>query len=348
MTAIAPTHTSSVGVQQPSGPAPINYAHSITSLITKRQAQLDYLQRVHTSQTLYLNTARFTQPHTTTTAALPPKTTRQRNTHYLLLGLSLGRLTGVTDPSLLLYSLSALLDEFNHFVSHPPHHDTHSYYYHPTTHSNTTQADTIHHTLHVPNYALTQPPQPGSSYPIRLNRSQTLYTYLLIPPSLSTSVGGGVLSYSELLESLLGVVTHCYTELLNLPRTAASYGYLVGVDRRVVSVVIAPLLNDFTSVSLHAMKVAVDGLKESSHSGSSGSGSGSGGVTARADSGEWVKVEGGSGSGSSGSTGGLGGLDMGAIAAMTSVFNAGALGGTAAAAADDSDTASTGDSNLLV
>ena len=320
MTAAVSTSASS-GLHPP-GPPPINYAASIHSLITKRQAQLDYLHRVHSGQTLYLNST-LLSPNTIPTT-LPPKHTRQRITHYLLLGLSLGRLVAVSDASLLLYSLSALLDEFNHFVSHSNSSSSSSndaYYFQP---------DTIHHTLHVPPFALTHLPTAGSSYPVRLHR-QTLYTYLLVPPSLSATWASSTaanksLSYDSLLSSLLSLLSHHYTALLALPATAASYAYVTAVDRRLVAVIVAPLLADFTAVSLQAVKAAVDGLKESS---------------TKADSVDWVRVEGATSSTSavSGSGGGgLGGIDMGAIAAMTSVFNAGALGSAGDNEASVSDT----------
>ena len=285
MTATAPASTAAGG-SHPAGPPPINYAHSISSLITRRQAQLDYLQRVHTGQTLYLNTTRLTP--NTIPSTLPPKHLRTRITHYLLLGLSLGRLVAVSDASLLLYSMSALLDEFNHFVSHSLSHNNNSdtsassYYY---------QSDAIHHTLHVPPFALNQPPQSATSFPIRSHR-QTLYTYLLVPTSLSAppSTSAQSLSYPALLSSLLSVLSRLYAALAALPATAASVAYVT----------------------------AVDGLKESSA------------AAVKGDSGEWVKVESGSSSsgGSGGGSGGLGGVDFGAITAMTSVFNAGAMSTT--------------------
>ena len=288
----------------PAGPPPINYATSIASLITRRHAQLDYLQRVHTGQTLYLNSTRLTP--NTVPSTLPPRHTRQRIIHYLLLGLSLGRLVAVTDASLLLYSLSALLDEFGHFMSHSTNE---AYYY---------QSDTIHHTLHVPPFAVTHPPSAGSSYPVRLHR-QTLYTYLLVPTSLSAAPSTSTaqsLSYASLLSTLLSLLSHHYTTLLALPATSASHAYVTAVDRRLVAVVVAPLLADFTAASLQAVKAAVDGLKESS---------------TKADAADWVKVEsstasGGSSGGSSGGgvVGGLSSVDFSAISAMTSVFNAGA------------------------
>ena len=299
----------------PAGPPPVNYAASITSLITRRQAQLDYLQRVHNGKTLYLNSTHLT-PNTIPTT-LPPKHTRQRIIHYLLLGLSLGRLVAVTDASLLLYSLSALLDEFGHFVSHP---SADAYYFQP---------DTIHHTLHVPLFALTHPPSPGFSYPVRVHR-QTLYTYLLLPTSLSASPSTSTaqsLSYASLLSSLLSLLSHHYTALLALPATAASYAYVTAMDRRLMAVIVAPLLADFTAASIHAVKAAVDGLK---------------GSAVKADTAEWVKVASGSGGGGASAAGGvgLGSVDFGAISAMTSVFNAGAMSTTS-----DSETIAT-DANL--
>jgi len=222
----------------------------------------------------------------------------------------------VSDASLLLYSMSALLDEFNHFVSHSLSHNNNSdtsassYYY---------QSDAIHHTLHVPPFALNQPPQSATSFPIRSHR-QTLYTYLLVPTSLSAppSTSAQSLSYPALLSSLLSVLSRLYAALAALPATAASVAYVTAVDRRVVAVVVAPLLADMTAASLAAVKAAVDGLKESSA------------AAVKGDSGEWVKVESGSSSsgGSGGGSGGLGGVDFGAITAMTSVFNAGAMSTT--------------------
>ena len=287
----------------PAGPPPVNYAASIASLISRRQAQLDYLQRVHAGHTLYLNSTRLS-PNTIPTL-LPPKHTRQRIVHYLLLGLSLGRLVSVSDASLLLYSLSALLDEFLHFTAHPSA-DAHYF-----------TADTIHHTLHVPPFALSVAPTAAASHPARLQR-QTLYSYLLVPPSLAaapSTATAQALSHPALLSALLALLARHYTQLAALPPTAASLAYATAVDRRLVAVIVAPLLADFTAASLLHVKAAVDGLKESG---------------GRTDSAEWVKVESGSGAGGGGgdNAGRLGGIDMGAIAAMTSVFNAGALSST--------------------
>ena len=285
----APASSSSSSAS-PAAPAVSHQPFILSSLITKRLAQLDYLQRVHAGSTLWsaqLSPSQPSQPHPcpdltlsiftlllhrlntvrvsadSVTASLSPAALRLRLHRLLLLGLSLGRLVSIPDPSSLLSALSGVLDEWHYYASHYHSSDAH-YLHHEKDHTRH-----VHSTLHAPllqpspaaaaaaaaasssSSAATALPSPfSSSSPVKAGR-WTVFTWLVVPASSPASFSN--LSLLSMSCSMLALLSHLYTALLSLPPSSATLTLLFSVDRRVQSAVLVPLVSDLS----HAASVIV-------------------------------------------------------------------------------------------
>jgi len=210
-------------------------SETIEYVVTKRQKNFDYIKRAHQGKIHWLNVIKLSKSQIL--KYYTPSKLQKRVERWFMLGMSVGKFLEFSSGALVVRSLTQLLEEYEHYVSHGK----------PQKRA------------WVPPVAEKQyqPSEPVKPVLLKMKR-HVVYEYLQTP---QMCMDEGHLDYCEVVYSLCEVMSFVYNKFLDGTCSPPHiHEAILKCDKKIKTMIIGKMASDLTNIALPLMKVQLQEL----------------------------------------------------------------------------------------
>jgi len=210
-------------------------SETLEYVVTKRQKNFDYIKRAHQGKVHWLNVIKLSKSQIL--KYYTPVKLQKRVERWFILGLSVGKFLELSSGALAVRSLTLLLEEYEHYISHgkPPKRACPP----PVAEKQYQLSDPVKQTL------------------LKMKR-QVVYEYLQVP---HMCMDEGSLDYCEVVYSLCEVMEYLYKKFLDGTCSPPHlHEAVLKCDKKVKTMIIGKMASDLTNIALPLMKIQLQEL----------------------------------------------------------------------------------------